>query len=237
MKEKSQIEKNAEERQIELLSTALNEASNAGYHWLNAAGKGFPKFYPRGVAVSPFNGLFMALHSDRNGCKTNLFTLYSDAKARGTSVREHEQGVPFLFYNWNKYVHRNNPEDIISRDAYLKLDEEVQKQYKGIHNREIRTLFNIDQTTLPYVDKEEYDMVLLKDGSAVERGYSEYRRTAIAYPFQRLPAENAGQSRARAFGRKRNAPLRDRPRCGLYAAPTGFPDTTTIMYRRHCGKS
>ena len=36
MKEKSQIEKNAEERQIELLSTALNEASNAGGHWLNA---------------------------------------------------------------------------------------------------------------------------------------------------------------------------------------------------------
>ena len=131
MKEKSQIEKNAEERQIELLSTALNEASNAGGHWLNATGKGFPKFYPKGVAVSPFNGLFMALHSDRNGCKTNLFTLYSDAKARGTSVREHEQGVPFLFYNWNKYVHRNNPEDIISRDAYLKLDEEVQKQYKA----------------------------------------------------------------------------------------------------------
>lgn len=98
---------------------------------------------------------------------------YSDAKARGTAVREHEQGVPFLFYNWNKYVHRNNPEDIISREAYLKLDEEVRKQYKGVHNREIRTLFNIDQTTFPYVDKEAYDSVLLKDGSAVERGYSE----------------------------------------------------------------
>ena len=173
MKEKSQIEKNAQEKQVALLSAALNEASNAGGHWLNATGKGYPKFYPRGVAVSPFNGLFMALHSDRNGCKTNLFTLYSDAKARGTAVREHEQGVPFLFYNWNKYVHRNNPEDIISREAYLKLDEEVRKQYKGVHNREIRTLFNIDQTTFPYVDKEAYDSVLLKDGSAVERGYSE----------------------------------------------------------------
>lgn len=173
MKEKSQIEKNAKEKQVALLSTALNEASNAGGHWLNATGKGYPKFYPKGVAVSPFNGLFMALHSDRNGCKTNLFTLYSDAKARGTAVREHEQGVPFLFYNWNKYVHRNNPEDIISREAYLKLDEEVRKQYKGVHNREIRTLFNIDQTTFPYVDKEAYDSVLLKDGSAVERGYSE----------------------------------------------------------------
>ena len=56
MKEKSQIEKNAEERQIELLSTALNEASNAGGHWLNAAGKGFPKFYPPGDAGSPVNG-------------------------------------------------------------------------------------------------------------------------------------------------------------------------------------
>lgn len=173
MKEKSQIEKNAQEKQVTLLSTALNEASNAGGHWLNATGKGYPKFYPRGVAVSPFNGLFMALHSDRNGCKTNLFTLYSDAKARGTAVREQEQGVPFLFYNWNKYVHRNNPEDIISREAYLKLDEEVRKQYKGVHNREIRTLFNIDQTTFPYVDEAAYDSVLLKDGSAVERGYSE----------------------------------------------------------------
>lgn len=173
MKEKSQIEKNTQEKQVALLSTALNEASNAGGHWLNATGKGYPKFYPKGVAVSPFNGLFMALHSDRNGCKTNLFTLYSDAKVRGTAVREHEQGVPFLFYNWNKYVHRNNPEDIISREAYLKQDEDVRKQYKGVHNREIRTLFNIDQTTFPYVDKEAYDSVLLKDGSAVERGYSE----------------------------------------------------------------
>ena len=55
MKEKSPIEKNAEERQINLLSTALNEALNAGGHWLNATGKGFPKLYPRGVTVSPFN--------------------------------------------------------------------------------------------------------------------------------------------------------------------------------------
>lgn len=32
MKEKSQIEKKAEEKQITLLSTALSEASNAGGH-------------------------------------------------------------------------------------------------------------------------------------------------------------------------------------------------------------
>ena len=49
MKEKSQIEKRAEEKQIALLSTALSEASNAGGHWLNATGKEYPRFYPKGV--------------------------------------------------------------------------------------------------------------------------------------------------------------------------------------------
>lgn len=82
----------------------------------------------------------MALHSDNNGCKTNLFTLYSETKARGAAVREHEQGVPFLFYNWNKYVNRNNPNETIDRTAYLQLDEEQKAQFKGVHNREIRTL-------------------------------------------------------------------------------------------------
>ena len=173
MKEKSKIEKNAEERQISLLSTVLGEASKANGYWLNASGKRYPRLYPHGVSASPFNALFMALHSDRNGCNTNLFTLFSDAKARGTSVREHEQGVPFLYYNWNKYVHRNNPEEFINRRTYLTLDDEQKKQYKGVHNREIRTLFNIDQTTFPHVDEEAYRAVLQQDGNAMERGYSE----------------------------------------------------------------
>ena len=173
MKEKSQIEKKAEEKQTELLSAALGGASNAGGHWLNVSGKGFPRLYPQGVSASPFNALFMALHSDNNGCKTNLFTLYSETKARGAAVREHEQGVPFLFYNWNKYVNRNNPNETIDRTAYLQLDEEQKAQFKGVHNREIRTLFNIDQTTLPYVDKPAYEDAVKQDGSVQERGYAE----------------------------------------------------------------
>lgn len=69
MKEKSQIEKKAEEKQITLLSTALSEASNAGGHWLNASGKGYPRLYPKGVSVSAFNALFMTLHSDKMDAK------------------------------------------------------------------------------------------------------------------------------------------------------------------------
>ena len=173
MKEKSKIEKNAEERQINLLSAALGDASDAKGYWLNASGKGYPRMYPHGVSASPFNALFMALHSDKNGCKTNLFTLFSDAKARGTSVREHEQGVPFLYYNWNKYVHRNNPEELIDRKTYLTLDEEQKKQYKGVHNREIRTLFNIDQTTFPHVNEQDYAIALKTDGGIADKGYSD----------------------------------------------------------------
>ena len=173
MKEKSQFEKNAADKQVELLSEALNGAVSAGGHWLNATGKCYPKFYPAGVAVSPFNALFMALHSDKNGCKSNLFTLYSEAKARGESVKEHEKGVPFLFYNWNKYVNRNNPNEVISRDDYQKLSPEEKNRYKGVHNREIRTLFNIDQTLLPHVDRKAYDDALAKYGNSVKQGFGE----------------------------------------------------------------
>lgn len=173
MKEKSQFEKNVADKQVELLSEALNGAVSAGGHWLNATGKGYPKFYPKGVAVSPFNALFMALHSDKTGSKTNLFTLYSEAKARGESVREHEKGVPFLFYNWNKYVNRNNPNDIISRNDYQQLPPEERNRYKGIHNREIRTLFTINQTLLPLVDKNVYETLVQKHGNSVEQGFGE----------------------------------------------------------------
>ena len=156
-----------------MLSEALNGASNANGYWLNASGKGYPKFHPRGVSVSPFNALFMALHSDKNGCGSNLFIHYNEAKAMGMSVREHERGVPFLFYNWNRYVNRNNPEEIISRTAYLGLDEQDRKHYKGVHNREVRTLFNIDQTTLQDVDRPSYEAALRQYGGVAERGYTE----------------------------------------------------------------
>lgn len=156
MKDKSQAEKTAAERQVELLSTALGSAPSANGYWLNASGKTYPSFYPKGLTVSPFNALIMSLHSDKSGSKTNLFMPFSEAKRQGVAVREHERGVPFLFYNWNQYVNRNNPKDIISRNDYQALDAEQQKQYKGVHNREIRTLFCIDQTTMPFANEKEY---------------------------------------------------------------------------------
>lgn len=173
MNEKSPIEKNAAQKQAGLLIQALAGAGDAGRYWLNPSGKTLPRFYPKGVSVSPFNALVMALDSDAKGCKTNLYTLFAEAKRRGEPVREHEKGAPFLFYNWNKYVNRNNPEDVIDRKAYLQLPEEGKSRYKGIHNREIRTVFNIDQTLLPMTDAQSYTGLLKKDGGATERGLNE----------------------------------------------------------------
>ena len=173
MKEKSEFEKRAAEKQMSLLTEALTSAVNANGHWLNASGKLYPKLYPKGFSVSPFNAVVLALDSDTKGCKSNLFTQFSEAKARGESVREHEKGVPFLFYNWNKYVNRNHPDDVITKEAYAALSDQDKQQYKGVKNREIRVLFNIDQTLLPMANEAAYATALKKDGTTEDRGYGD----------------------------------------------------------------
>ena len=75
MKEKSEFEKRTAEKQVSLLTEALTSAVDAKGHWLNASGKLYPKLYPKGFSVSPFNALVLALDSDAKGCKSNLFTI------------------------------------------------------------------------------------------------------------------------------------------------------------------
>lgn len=173
MKEKNQSEQLAAERQVELITEALANARNNDGYWLNTKGKTIPKFYPKGCEVSAFNALVMGLHSDKEGYKTNLYTLFNEAKLRGESVREHERGVPFNWYNWNKYVNRNNPDDIISRKDYKELPSTERTQYKGVHNREVRNLFNIDQTLLPMVDGEAYEKQVNRYGGDTNRSESQ----------------------------------------------------------------
>ena len=168
MKEKSAQEKNAAERQVSLITDALSNAAGNNGVWLNEEGKQYPRFYPKGAAVSPFNAMVLGLNSDKNGYATNLYTLFSEAKKRDEAVMAHERGVPFNWYAWNKYVNRHNPEDIIDRKDYQELSATDQTQYKGIHNREIRVLFNIDQTMLPLKDKEKYEEVVKANVGAKE---------------------------------------------------------------------
>ncbi len=202
MKEKTPNEQVASARQSELLATALEGAALDGT-WLNASGKLTPKIYGHGPSVSPFNALTLALHSDAHGYRSNLYTSFADARKRGDSVLKEERGVPFLYYRWDKYVNRHNAEDVISRDDYKALSPEMQKQYKGVRQREVRTLFNLEQTTLPMADKAGYEAAMQKDGAASERGFKGYEdqvaRTELN-DFIRHMRENLVQMRRDGAG-------------------------------------
>lgn len=169
-KDKSPQEKAAVEREKELLSGALNGAAISGGYWLNVSGRTAPRFYPKGPEVSPFNALILGMHADRGGYKTARYFSFNEAKKHGEAVLQGEKGVPFHWYKWEKYVNRNDPSDTMSREDYLQLDKEERKQYKGVRNREIRILFNVDQTTLPDSIPETYRALLENHGGINDRG-------------------------------------------------------------------
>ena len=181
MTEKNQQEKNAAERQVELLVNAFDKAQENGGVWLNKDGKKVPQFYQKGVTVSPFNAIILGLHSDQSNYKTNEYTLFTEAKKRGESVQSGQKGVPFYWYNWNEYQSKADPEVKISRDEYKALTPEQQSEYKGIRNREVRMLFNIEQTTLPMVDKDAFDKEVKERGRLTDRG--EIKATSSEIPI------------------------------------------------------
>lgn len=98
----------------------------------------------------------MAMHSDQGGFKTNVYTMFRETHDRGEAVRKGQKGVAVVWTNPNQYVNNANPDDKISRKAYFALDENARKQYKANPREDVYTIFNIDQTTMAHVHKEDY---------------------------------------------------------------------------------
>lgn len=146
----------AAERHINLLVDALEKARGNGGIWLNPDGHPRAKMYPNSVNVSPFNALVMNLHTDAYGYKTPLYLSFNTAKENDLSVMKGQKGVPFIWYNWDTFVHQEKPDEKISRATYMALPESVRENYKAVQKREVRTVFNLDQTTFPHKEKEEY---------------------------------------------------------------------------------
>ena len=174
MSERTQAEQNAADRRRELIAEALDRAANGGV-FLNAQGKLAPSLYNSRSrsSISAFNALTLALHSDRGGFQTNLYTPFTEARKRGDGVQAGEKGVPFVWYNWNAFRDRSDKERIISRQEYNALSEEQKKGYTPVRDKEIRTLFNIEQTSLPLSDKAAFEKAVKEHGPASERGESE----------------------------------------------------------------
>lgn len=186
MTEKNQQEKMAAERQVELFTNAFKKAKENNGIWLTNDGRKAPALYQKHLQVSAFNAIVLGMHAAQNDYKTNQYTLFSEAKKRGESVQSKEKGVPFLWYNWNEYVNKHNPEDKISRADYQALPSEKQADYKGIRSREVRALFNIEQTTLPMVDKTAYEVTVQEHGRLSDRNDVESASTAIRQGVENL---------------------------------------------------
>ena len=169
MKQKNQQEMKAAERQVALLVSALDKAKENGGVWLNKDGHPRPKMYPKGVNVSPFNALVMALHTDASNYSTPIYVTFNAAKDKNMAVMKGEQGVPFLWYNWDTFVNKENPEDKISRTTYEALPESVKVGYKAMQKREVNTIFNLDQTTFSSVDRDGYELLQRNYGSTTQR--------------------------------------------------------------------
>lgn len=160
------------ERQTAILVGALQKAQENGGVLLNGNAKTMPVLMDKPhFRVSPVNALMMAMHADQNEAKTNVYTLFNEAKNRGESVRSGMRGVPFTWTNNNEYVSKDNAEDKISKKEFLALPNADKAKYTANPKEDAYIVFNIDQTTMPNVHKDEYDKQLSANGGADIRAY------------------------------------------------------------------
>ena len=200
---KAEEAKNKEEKksvpasvmQAQLISGALVAAVAADGVFMNKDGKKSPDFASREhMIVSPFNAMMMALHSDANGYKTNQYVTFDDARNNGFSVKKGESGLSYNWYAFDKYVNRYDSNDVITKDAYEALEEDKKGLYKQFRSKEEKSIFNVDQTTMSSVKKDDYKQLLAaEDKSVVGRAVKENVDTPAEgiSPIENLKA-NAG---------------------------------------------
>lgn len=156
MAEENNNKKTGAERQAEVLVAALERANKNGGTLLNAGQKAMPQFYDKTLRITPVNALVMAMHSDSGEFKTNSYTMFNETHDRNEAVKKGQKGVPFVWQNLNQYVNKDNAENKISRAEYNSLSDAEKAKYKVNPREDVYTVFNIDQTTMSHVHKEEY---------------------------------------------------------------------------------
>lgn len=165
MAEENIKKKSGAERQAEVLVAALERANKNGGTLLNAGQKAMPQFYDKTLRITPVNALIMAMHSDNGEFKTNSYTMFNETHDRSEAVKKGQKGVPFVWQNLNQYVNKDNAEDKISRAEYNSLADAEKAKYKVNPREDVYTVFNIDQTTMSHVHKEEYAKQVEQFGS------------------------------------------------------------------------
>lgn len=156
MAEENINKKTGAERQAEVLVATLERVNKNEGTLLNAGQKAMPQFYDKTLRITPVNALVMAMHSDSGEFKTNSYTMFNETHDRNEAVKKGQKGVPFVWQNLNQYVNKDNAEDKISRAEYNSLADAEKAKYKVNPREDVYTVFNIDQTTMSHIHKEEY---------------------------------------------------------------------------------
>lgn len=169
MAEETIPKKSGAERQTEILVAVLERAGQNGGVFLNSSQKRVPHFYDKPMRITPANPLIMAMHSDQGGFKTNGYTMYNETHNRSEAVMKGQKGVPFVWTNLNQYVNKDNADEKISRTEYNALSDTDKEKYRVNPREDVYTIFNIDQTTMSHVHKEEYGKQLEQFGNKETR--------------------------------------------------------------------
>ena len=169
MAEETIPKKSGAERQTEILVAVLERAGQNGGVFLNSSQKRVPHFYDKPMRITPANALIMAMHSDQGGFKTNGYTMYNETHNRSEAVMKGKKGVPFVWTNLNQYVNKDNADEKISRTEYNALSDTDKEKYRVNPREDVYTIFNIDQTTMSHVHKEEYGKQLEQFGNKETR--------------------------------------------------------------------
>lgn len=169
------IKKTGLERQKEVLIEALERAAKENGLFLNTNYKQQPHFYNKELQITPVNSLMMAMHSDNGNFKSNAYTTFQNLQANNAAIRRGQKGVPFIWSNLNEYVEIANPENKITKDSFNKLSEEDKGRYRVNPKENVFTLFNLDQTTIPFVHKDSYKTHINDTGQTAPHDEKELR--------------------------------------------------------------
>lgn len=169
------IKRTGLERQKEVLIEALERAAKENGLFLNTNYKQQPHFYNKELQITPVNSLMMAMHSDNGNFKSNAYTTFQNLQANNAAIRRGQKGVPFIWSNLNEYVEIVNPENKITKDSFNKLSEEDKGRYRVNPKENVFTLFNLDQTTLPFVHKDSYKTHINDTGQTAPHDEKELR--------------------------------------------------------------
>lgn len=152
--------------QAALLITALEFAKANDGKFLNPTGKAAPQIINSKISLTPYNQVMLALKSDQEGWRTNVYTFMKPAADAGMPVRKGEKSTPA---NWVQWSYKNTQTgEVIDSKNFNELPESDRDLYERTHERKSYPLFNVDQTVMNAKKHDEYVNLLNTVGQRFE---------------------------------------------------------------------